>query len=243
MRRWLVVVPMVLGFTTLGCSGAESNSAQAGGGDASAAPSTAAGPARKTVLFLGTSLTAALGLDPEQGYPAVVQEKIDSAGLPFTAVNAGASGETAAGALRRLEWLLQRRPFDVIVVETGANDMLRGADLAATRANIQAIFDRVRQANPNARIVLAGMMAPPNLGQRYAEGYRDIYVDLARENGIPLIPFLLEGVGGQPEMNQGDGIHPNVQGQRRVAANVWAVLEPVLRAEAAEPAPPPQPAP
>lgn len=234
---------MVLGFTTFACGTAESNSARAPGGDAPADSAPAAAP-RKTVLFLGTSLTAALGLDPDQGYPARIQEKIDSAGLAFEAVNAGASGETAAGALRRLEWLLERRPFDVLVVETGANDMLRGSDLAATRANIQAIIDRVRAKNPNTRIVLAGMMAPPNLGQRYADGYRDIYVDLARENSLPLIPFLLEGVGGQPEMNQGDGIHPNEQGQRRVAENVWAVLEPVLREEAAEPAAPaPAPAP
>jgi acyl-CoA thioesterase-1 len=179
--------------------------------------------ATQTILFLGTSLTAGYGVSPDQAYPALIQAKIDSAGLPYRVINAGVSGETSAGALRRTEWLL-RQPFDVLVLETGANDMLRGADLDSTRANIQAIIERVEAARPNAKIVLAGMMAPPNLGNRYLTEFRSIYPELAEKNELPLIPFLLEGVGGEAELNLADGIHPNAAGQRRVAENVWEVL-------------------
>lgn len=211
----------------IGCGGADRNTMPpAGAGEAATAP--AAGDARGTVLFLGTSLTAGLGLDPEQAYPARIEAKIDSVGLPFRVVNAGVSGETSAGALRRLEWLL-RQPFDVLVLETGANDMLQGVDPAATEANLQAIVDRVRAERPEARIVLAGMMALPNLGAAYGRRFGAIYPEVARRNELPLVPFLLEGVGGDPTLNQPDGVHPNPTGQRRLAANVWKTLEPVLR--------------
>jgi acyl-CoA thioesterase I len=192
----------------------------------SVAPSTTG-----TVLFLGTSLTAGLGLPPEQAFPAVIQEKMDSAGLPFRAVNAGVSGETSAAALRRIEWLL-RQPFEVLVLETGANDMLRGTDLDSTRANLDAIIRRVRTARPEADVVLVGMMAPPNLGRAYGDRFRRLYPDLAGEHGLLLVPFLLQDVGGVAAFNQADGIHPNVEGQRLVARNVWVVLEPLLRARA-----------
>ena len=194
-------------------------------------PGTIAIADRPVVLFLGTSLTAGLGLLAEDAFPAVVQEKIDSAGLPFRAVNAGVSGETSAGARRRIDWLL-RQKFDVLVLETGANDMLRGTNVDSTRANIQAIVDRVREERPEARIVLAGMLAAPNLGREYTSRFRDMYPELATENDLPLIPFLLQDVAAVREMNQGDGLHPNVQGARRVADNVWPVLEPVLREQA-----------
>lgn len=203
-------------------------------GAASAADEAAPADAGEApvVLFLGTSLTAGLGLPPEQAYPALIQQKMDSAGLRFRAVNAGVSGETSAGALRRLDWLL-RQDFDVLVLETGANDMLRGTDLNTTRENIQAIISRVRAAKPDARIVLVGMMAPPNLGRGYTRRFSSIYPELAEENELPLIPFLLDEVAGLPELNQADGIHPNTEGQRRVARNVWQVLEPVLREQGA----------
>lgn len=188
-------------------------------------------PRQPTVLFVGTSLTAGLGLSPEEAFPALIEEKIDSVGLSFRVVNAGVSGETSAGALRRMDWLL-RQHFDVLVLETGANDMLRGSDLDSTRANIQAIIDRVREERPGARIVLVGMLAPPNLGREYANRFRDMYPELAVQNDLPLVPFLLQDVGGVPEMNQGDGIHPNAEGERLLARNVWEVLEPVLREEA-----------
>ncbi|HEX5521415.1 MAG TPA: arylesterase [Longimicrobiaceae bacterium] len=190
-------------------------------------PSTEPAEAPRTVLFLGTSLTAGYGVAPEQAYPALIQAKIDSAGLPYRVVNAGVSGETSAGALRRSEWLL-KQPFDVLVLETGANDMLRGMDLDSTRANLQHILDRVRAERPDAVIVLEGMMAPPNLGGAYTRAFQQIYPELAEENGVPLVPFLLEGVAGERALNLADGIHPNAAGQRRVAETVWATLGPVL---------------
>ncbi len=180
-----------------------------------------------TILFLGTSLTAGYGLPSNRAFPAHIDAKIDSAGLNYRIVNAGLSGETSAGALRRLDWLL-RQPFDILVLETGANDMLRGTDLEVTRANIQAIIDRVREKRPGVEIVLAGMMAPPNLGTSYTSEFREIYPELADENDLVLIPFLLEEVAGVPALNQPDGIHPNAEGQEIIAENVWSALEPLL---------------
>ncbi|HUR94040.1 MAG TPA: arylesterase [Gemmatimonadales bacterium] len=182
---------------------------------------------RGRVVFLGTSLTAGLGLDPSQAYPALLQRRIDSAGLAFEAVNAGVSGETSAGALRRIDWLL-RQPAAVLVIETGANDGLRGLDVDSLRANIQAIIDAARRQTPPPRIVLVGMRAPPNNGLDYARRFRDVYPALAKKNGVPLVPFLLEGVAGRHGMNQADMIHPTAAGQARVAETVWPVLEGVL---------------
>ena len=179
------------------------------------------------VLFLGTSLTAGLGLDPSQAYPARIEERVRAEGLPYRVVNAGVSGETSAAARRRLDWLL-RQPVAVLVIETGANDGLRGQDPEATRVEIQAMIDRARRAAPPPRILLVGMEAPPNLGRDYTQRFRAIYPELARANGIELIPFLLEGVAGEPKLNQADGIHPTAEGQRRVADNVWSHLRPLL---------------
>jgi acyl-CoA thioesterase-1 len=187
-----------------------------------------AGGAAPTVVFLGTSLTAGLGLDPELAYPALVQAKIDSAGLRYRVVNAGVSGETSAGALRRIDWLL-RDPPAVLVIETGANDALRGQNPDSIRGNIQAIIDRARAITPAPSVVLVGMEALPNYGPAYARRFREIYPDLARRNRIPLIPFLLAGVAGVDSLNQPDGLHPTAAGQRMVAETVWKALEPVLR--------------
>jgi len=183
---------------------------------------------RGRVVFLGTSLTAGLGLDPSEAYPAVLQQKIDSAGLPFTAVNAGVSGETSAGALRRIDWILSQ-PAAVLVIETGANDGLRGLDPDTMEANIQAIIDRARRQSPPPRIVVVGMRALPNYGSTYAQRFREVYAELARRNQVALVPFLLEGVAGRESLNQADMMHPTAAGQRRVAENVWPVLERVLR--------------
>jgi acyl-CoA thioesterase-1 len=180
------------------------------------------------VLFIGTSLTAGLGLAPEDAYPSLVARKIDSAGLKFRVVNAGVSGETSAGLLRRLDWLL-RGPADVIVVETGANDGLRGFDVDSVRANVRAILDRVRAARPEARVLLVQMEALPNFGPRYTAEFRTVFPELARATGVTLAPFLLEGVAGEPRLNQADGIHPNEEGERIVAENVWRALRPVLQ--------------
>ena len=186
------------------------------------------------MLIMGTSLTAGLGLDPDQAYPALVQRAIDSAGFPFTVENAGLSGETSAGALRRVEWLL-RGPVEVFVLETGANDALRGLDIDSTHANIVGIIRAVRQARPAARICLVQMEAPPNMGPAYDRAFHDMYPAIAKAEGVTLLPFLLQGVAGHPDLNQADGMHPNVRGERLVAANVWRGLAPVLRAAAASP--------
>jgi acyl-CoA thioesterase-1 len=183
---------------------------------------------RPVVLFVGDSLTAGLGVDPSEAFPARIQEKIDAAGLGYRVVNAGVSGETSAGALRRMDWLL-RQKVAVLVLETGANDGLRGQDPAATRANIQAILERARRQDPPPKLVLVAMEALPNYGEDYRRRFRAVYRDLARKNGIVLVPFLLDGVAGVPGLNQADGIHPTAEGHRRVAENVWKVLEPVLR--------------
>ena len=182
---------------------------------------------RPTILFLGTSLTAGLGVDPGQAYPALIQQKIDSVGLDYRVVNAGVSGETSAGALRRIDWLF-RQPVAVLVVETGANDGLRGLSPDALRANIQAIFDRAKRLDPRPRLMLLGMRVPPNYGRVYSQQFEDVYRELARANDAALVPFLLEGVGGIPSLNQPDGVHPTAAGQRKMAETVWRVLERVL---------------
>jgi acyl-CoA thioesterase I len=199
-----------------------------------AAPIAAgSGAERPTVVFLGTSLTAGFGLEPEEAYPALLQGKIDSAGLNYRVVNAGVSGETSAGARRRIDWLL-REPVSVLIVETGANDGLRGLPPDSLRANIQAILDRARGLRPAPRLVLIGMKIPPNYGQAYSRQFEAIYHELAKANDTELVPFLLQDVGGVAALNQSDGVHPTAQGQRRMAETVWRVLEPVLREEQRE---------
>jgi acyl-CoA thioesterase-1 len=183
---------------------------------------------RGRIVFLGTSLTAGLGLDPDQAYPALIQRKVDSAGLPFEVVNAGVSGETSAGARRRMDWLL-REPASVLVIETGANDGLRGLEVDSLRSNIQAIIDEARRQTPRPSILLLGMRAPPNLGATYTRGFQRVYADLAEANEVPLVPFLLQDVAGVVSLNQADLMHPTADGQRRMAETVWRALEPILR--------------
>jgi acyl-CoA thioesterase-1 len=182
----------------------------------------------KTILFLGNSLSAGYGLDPELAFPALVQQKIDSLKWNFHVINAGLSGETSSGGLRRVDWLLQRR-VDILVLELGGNDGLRGITLDLTKTNLQTIIDRVKAKYPAAKIVIAGMQVPPNLGQEYTTQFRTLYSDLAKKNNALLIPFLLEGVGGVPQLNLPDGIHPTAEGHRIVAKNVWKTLMPLLK--------------
>ncbi len=195
----------------------------------SAAPGEAPAPERRTILFLGNSLTAGLGLDPEQAFPALIRHRIDSLGWRFEVVNAGLSGETTAGGLRRIDWLL-RRPVDVLVLALGGNDGLRGIPPEVTKANLQAIIDKARARYPDVRIILAGMQAPPNLGEAFTEPFRSLFPEVARERDVALIPFLLEDVGGVPERNQADGIHPTAEGHRIIAETVWRTLRPILEA-------------
>jgi acyl-CoA thioesterase-1 len=184
--------------------------------------------AKKTIVFLGDSLTAGLGVQNSEAFPALVAEKIRAGNLPFDVENAGLSGDTSAGGLRRIDWLLQR-PIDILVIELGANDGLRGLELKSMKANLQAIIEKTKAKNPAAKIVLAGMQVPPNLGPEYATGFQRTFEELARENNAMLIPFLLEGVGGHRELNQADQIHPNPAGHRIIAELVWRALEPILR--------------
>jgi acyl-CoA thioesterase I len=191
------------------------------------AAATVAAAAERTVVFYGDSLTAGYGLDPDEAYPALIQQKLTEAGLPWRAVNAGVSGETTSGGLRRLDWIL-RQPVDVFVLALGGNDGLRGVAPDLTRRNLQAMVDRVRARYPQAVVVIAGMQMPPSMGPQYTDAFRGIFPEVAAAARAPLIPFLLEGVGGIPEMNQADQIHPTAEGQRRIAENVWQILRPLL---------------
>ena len=222
MRNGMVVWVGLL----LACGGAGDAAGEGEGSGGGAAASPAAGEER-TVLFVGTSLTAGYGLGEEYAYPALIGAKIDSAGLPYEVVNAGVSGETSAGGLRRIDWMLQR-PVDVLVVELGANDGLRGLPVEQLRENLDAILTRSRERYPDVALVLLGMQAPPNLGPQYGAAFRNVYRDLAAEHDAALVPFLLEGVAAQRSLNLDDGIHPNEQGQQILARTVWDVLRPVL---------------
>lgn len=180
-----------------------------------------------TVLFFGTSLTAGYGLDPSQAFPVLVEKKAAAEKLPIIAINAGLSGETSAGALRRIDWVL-KRPVDIVVLETGGNDALRALDADALKANLMGIIERIRKAQPKATILLAEMEAPPNFGARYTASFRAAYTSVAKREGLTLLPFLLDRVAGKPELNQDDGIHPNVAGEKIVADNVWRSLKPAV---------------
>jgi acyl-CoA thioesterase-1 len=223
---------IAVGFTALATGGCTEEPAKDTPRDTvvreTATPTSSSVPDnRRKLLIVGTSLTAGLGLDPESAYPAILQRRLDSAGVAFRVVNAGFSGETSAGALRRIEWLL-RDSAEVVLIETGANDGLRGQDVDSTRATLRAIVRRVKAVLPGATILLAQMESPPNLGERYTTAFRAMFPAIAREEGVVLVPFLLDGVAGVPEMNQGDGIHPNEKGSKIVAENVFRAVLPVL---------------
>jgi acyl-CoA thioesterase-1 len=182
---------------------------------------------RKTILFFGDSITAGYGIDSEDAFPAIIQGKLDSNNLNYRSVNAGLSGETSAGGVRRVEWVLQQR-VDIFVLELGGNDGLRGLDPSDTKRNLQRIIDIVQGKNPEIRIILAGMEAPPNMGQDYTNAFRQVYSELAKENDLIFIPFILEGVAGNSELNLPDGIHPTEEGHQIVAEHVWGTLRPLL---------------
>ena len=181
----------------------------------------------KTIVFFGNSLTAGYGLDPSQAFPALIQRTIDSLKLDYKVVNAGVSGETSSGGNSRVDWILEQQ-VDVFVLELGANDGLRGIPLQETRTNLQSIIDKVKAKYPQAKILVAGMQMPPNMGLQYTNEFRAIFPELAKKNNSILIPFILEGVGGEVNLNQQDGIHPTAEGHQIVAANVWRELQPVL---------------
>jgi len=179
------------------------------------------------IVFFGNSLTAGYGLEPSEAFPALIQQKIDSGQLPYKVVNAGLSGETSAGGRTRIDWLL-RQKIDVFVLELGANDGLRGIPVSETAINLQAIVDKVKGKYPEAKLVMAGMEVPPNMGSQYTGEFRSIFKKLAEKNSMTLIPFILEGVGGVQKLNQNDGIHPTAEGHQIVAKNLWEVLRNIL---------------
>jgi acyl-CoA thioesterase-1 len=185
-------------------------------------------PQPQTILCFGNSITAGYNLDPEYAYPAVLEDKLKKQGYEVRVVNAGLSGETSAGGLERISWIL-RQPIDVFILELGGNDGLRGLPLEQTKKNLQGIIDRVRREYPEAGIVVAGMMVPPNMGERYGNEFVEMYPELARKNNAVLIPFLLEGVGGDPALNMPDGIHPNAEGHVIVAEHVMKAVKPLLK--------------
>lgn len=178
----------------------------------------------KTILFFGNSLTAGYGVGPSEAYPALIQDKIDSLHLNYKVINAGVSGETTSDGVSRIAWIL-KQPVDIFVLELGGNDGLRGIPLSVTEKNLQLIIDKVKSKYPNAKIILEGIHIPPNMGAAYTTQFKEIYPRLAAKNKIGLLPFLLKGVGGDPKLNQRDGIHPTAEGHKIVAENVWEVLK------------------
>ena len=182
---------------------------------------------KKTIVFYGNSLTAGYGLSTSEAFPAIIQKKIDSLGLPYSVTNAGVSGVTSSGGKTRIDWILQQ-PVDIFVLELGANDGLRGIPLAETKKNLQEIIDKVKTKYPDTKLVFAGMQIPPSMGQTYSTEFKNIFTELAEKNQMTLIPFLLEGVGGETHLNQQDGIHPTAEGHLIVAENVWRQLEKLL---------------
>jgi len=182
---------------------------------------------QKRILFFGDSITAGLGVDKSQAFPALIQQKVDSAGLNYEVINGGLSGETSAGGLRRIDWVLQRK-IDVFILELGGNDGLRGIELSSTKDNLQKIIEKVQQKYPDVKIILAGMQVPPNLGQEYTSEFENMYPELSDENDLPLIPMILDKIGGNENLMQGDGIHPTPEGHQVIAENVWDKLEPRL---------------
>lgn len=238
---WLVLIS----FLTFGiaASGCQSNNSSANknqsreetnknsNNKASGTPSPQSGK-EKVILFFGNSLTAGLGVDKDQAFPSLIQDKIDSLGLNYKVVNAGISGETTAAGDSRVDWVLERQHVDIFVLELGANDGLRGIPTEETRSNLNSIISKVKTTYPEAKIILTGMQVPPNMGQDYAREFQQIFKEVATRQNITLMPFLLEGVAGEPELNQEDGIHPNVPGHEIIAKNVWEVLKEAMETPA-----------
>ena len=208
-------------------SGCTDNEKPSGGNQNNTGKDTVTVAKKKTIVFFGNSLTAGYGLTPSEAFPAIIQKKIDSLGLPYQVINAGVSGETSSGGNTRVDWIL-REHVDIFFLELGANDGLRGIVLSETKKNLQAIIDKVKAKNANTKLILAGMQIPPNMGQAYTTEFRNLFTDLSNKNEMTLIPFLLEGVGGESNLNQEDGIHPTAEGHRIVAENVWKELEKLL---------------
>jgi acyl-CoA thioesterase-1 len=228
MHRFKTFLALSLLAASLFSCGGEKTAGADQKTDATQAAAKAPVAKKKIIVFFGNSLTAGYGLDdPSQAFAGLIQKRIDSLGLNYKVVNAGVSGETTSGGNSRIDWLL-KQPLDVFVLELGGNDGLRGIPVSETRKNLQAILDKVKTKYPDAKRVLAGMQIPPNMGQKYATEFKDVYTDLAQKNDVTLIPFLLEGVGGESKLNQADGIHPTAEGHKILAENVWVKIKDLL---------------
>ncbi len=229
LRRFASMLFTCFLFTAMVSCNANNNKTITPPKDTAGTPATATtADTTKTIVFFGNSLTAGYGLEPKYAFPQLIQHTIDSLKLEYRVVNAGVSGETSAGGNARIDWILKQR-VDVFVLELGGNDGLRGIPVAETRKNLQAIIDRVKAKHPDASILLAGMQIAPNMGETYSTEFRQIYPQLAKQNNLVLIPFLLQGVGGEAKLNQVDGMHPNEEGAKIVADNVWKYLQGVLK--------------
>ena len=227
MLRKRLMGLFVLSLVLLSCGNRENKSNTDKTLDSTDQKTASVATEQKNILFFGTSLTAGYGLDPTEAYPALIQNRIDSLQMPYKVINGGLSGETSAGGKGRIDWLLKQR-VDIFVLELGANDGLRGLPVSQTVKNLQAIIDRVKAKYPDAKMVLAGMQVPPNMGAKYAADFKNMFPDLAKKNQMALIPFLLDKVGGVPTLNQADGIHPTAEGDKILAENVWVVLKDLL---------------
>ncbi|WP_230145591.1 MULTISPECIES: arylesterase [unclassified Pedobacter] len=227
MLRKRLMGLFVLSLVLLSCGNRENKSNTDKTLDSTDQKTASVATEQKNILFFGTSLTAGYGLDPTEAYPALIQNRIDSLQMPYKVINGGLSGETSAGGKGRIDWLLKQR-VDIFVLELGANDGLRGLPVSQTIKNLQAIIDRVKAKYPDAKMVLAGMQVPPNMGAKYAADFKNMFPDLAKKNQMALIPFLLDKVGGVPALNQADGIHPTAEGDKILAENVWVVLKDLL---------------
>lgn len=211
------------------CDSNKTNNAESSEQNKSAAQKPAV-ESRRIIMFFGNSITAGYGLEVEQAFPDIIQDRLDSLGYNYKVVNAGLSGETTAAGLNRIEWVLKTIP-DIFVLELGANDGLRGLDLNETKKNLISIIEKVKEANPEVKVLLAGMQVPPNMGKNYASDFQKIFPEVAEETNSELIPFILEDVAGNPDLNQDDGIHPTAEGHQMVAENVWQQLQPMLQRE------------
>ena len=233
--RYKFLVLTIFAFSFWSCGETTSansnttNTATAPAANSNTAAETKVAKKKKQILFFGDSLTAGYGLDdPSDSYVGVIQRRLDSLGMNYKAVNAGVSGETSSGGNDRIDWILEQNQIDVFVLELGANDGLRGIKTEETIKNLQSIFTKVKAKFPEAKLVLAGMLAPPNMGGDFTEKFAAIFPKVAKENNAEFVPFLLEGVGGIPKLNQRDGIHPTAEGHRILADNIWKELKKVI---------------
>ena len=228
MNKSRITVALFIALLAVGCGSKQSSDDKTTIAVANKPEESNTDSSKKTILFFGDSLTAGYGLDdPSEAFPGVIKSHIDSLKLPYNVINAGVSGETSAGGLARIDWILKQK-IDVFILELGANDGLRGTSVKETTKNLQAIIDKVKTKYPKAKILLLGMQVPPSMGATYVNDFKRLFPALSVKNHLDLVPFLLNGVGGEPTLNQPDGIHPNHDGAKIVADNVWKVLKPEL---------------